>query len=282
MPAVTAPFETKFGNLTLRLRKTPTGFGAVAIKNGEVKAREDGNNADDVWRRIHDAATRLNPLFIGYSSARARFLHFFPDGFAGADYTGTERDYKVAAKALLDRTAPLAEAARGEGFGEAALAVFNKTNLLAPQEKPRMRDLLRGADGDAFVRLAAAFALDPGPSTLTALKVLLKPHDAAKWTFVTYLPFLWRPEAHFFLKPTMLTTFADRVGHRFARLYRADLDIEVYDALLDLAAKTRDEITDMGPRDMIDIQSFMWTVVEYKEEDKAAPVEGETSNTQIA
>ena len=69
----------------------------------------------------------------------------------------------------------------------------------------------------------------------------------------------------------MISTFAERVGHRFAKVYRPDLDIEVYDALLNLAAEARTALSDMTPRDMIDIQSFMWTVVEYKEEDKPVP-----------
>jgi hypothetical protein len=73
-----------------------------------------------------------------------------------------------------------------------------------------------------------------------------------------------------FLKPKMLRDFAERVGHHFASAYRPDLDIEVYDALLDLAEETRIKLADMEPRDMIDIQSFIWTVVKYEEKDKAA------------
>ena len=88
---------------------------------------------------------------------------------------------------------------------------------------------------------------------------------------MTYLPFLWRPNEHVFLKPTMIQDFAERVGHRFASVYRPDLDIEVYDTLLDLAEETRAKLADMAPRDMIDIQSFMWTVVKYEEKDKPAP-----------
>jgi hypothetical protein len=87
---------------------------------------------------------------------------------------------------------------------------------------------------------------------------------------VTFLPFLWKPKEHVFLKPTMISTFAERVGHRFAKVYRPDLDIDVYDALIDLAVDARTTLSDMAPRDMIDIQSFMWTVVEYKEEDAPA------------
>ena len=47
----------------------------------------------------------------------------------------------------------------------------------------------------------------------------LKHHESAKWTVVTYLPFLWRPETHMFLKPEVTKDFAARVGHRFASDY---------------------------------------------------------------
>ena len=70
----------------------------------------------------------------------------------------------------------------------------------------------------------------------------LKPHDAAKWTVVTYLPFLWRPEAHMFLKPEVTNEFAVGVGHRFADDYEARLDIGVYESLLDLAERTSAEM----------------------------------------
>jgi hypothetical protein len=94
----------------------------------------------------------------------------------------------------------------------------------------------------------------------------LKPHDNAKWTVVTYLPFLWRPEEHMFLKPEVTKDFAARVGHRFASDYEFRLDVGVYDSLLDLASKTAHELADLQPRDRIDVQSFIWVVGDYKDE----------------
>jgi hypothetical protein len=56
-------------------------------------------------------------------------------------------------------------------------------------------------------------------------RTLWQPHDDAKWTVVTYLPFLWRPGAHMFLKGEVTTEFAARVGHRLADDYEPRLDI---------------------------------------------------------
>jgi hypothetical protein len=101
---------------------------------------------------------------------------------------------------------------------------------------------------------------------LLEMERVLKPGESAKWTVVTYLPFLWRPEKHMFLKPEVTKDFAARVGHRFASDYESRLDIGVYDSLLDLVAKTAAELSDLKPQDRIDVQSFIWVVGAYKEE----------------
>ncbi|WP_315924100.1 hypothetical protein [Mesorhizobium sp. SP-1A] len=261
--------EAKVGKATLRLVQTPKGYSGIVLLDGQRKALEEGDDADDVWRRIQDAAARSNPHFVGYDGARSRFLHFFPQGFEGADYSGHERAYKLKAKAKLDEAAPLAEATKGSGFGEAALSAYRATNLLSPFEKTRLQPLLRSPEADDFIQAAAAFASGDTKRGLVAMAAVLKRHDNAKWTVVTYLPFLWKPEEHVFLKPTMITAFAERVGHSFAHTYKPELDVAVYESLLDLARTTREKIADLDPRDMIDVQSFMWTAVEYTEEDKA-------------
>jgi hypothetical protein len=94
----------------------------------------------------------------------------------------------------------------------------------------------------------------------------LKPHDSAKWTVATYLPFLWQPEKHMFLKPEVTKDFAARVGHRFATDYKARLDFAVYESLVDLVSKTASELAELKPRDRIDVQSFIWVVGDYKED----------------
>jgi hypothetical protein len=144
------------------------------------------------------------------STARARFLRFFPNGFHSEGYARQERDYKIAAKKTLDAAA---RAATGSGFGEAILSVFRATNLLSPFEKTRLQDVLRGPAADAFIRAAALFTMRGSKSALLEMERALKPHDSAKWTVATYLPFLWRPEEHMFLKPTATKDFASRVGH---------------------------------------------------------------------
>src|SRR4051794_14371170 len=124
--------ETKVDRLRLRLVEKNGVFVGLIFANGAMKAKTEieGASADDVWRRLHDAAGRANPKYFGFDGARARFLRYFPNGFLSADYVEKERDYKVAAQSKLDAAVPLEKAATGSGFGEAVLSVFRATNLL--------------------------------------------------------------------------------------------------------------------------------------------------------
>ena len=257
----------KVGDLSLRLVEKDRAFiGLIFAADGSKKAQIDGADADDVWRRLHDEAGKANPKYFGFEGARARFLRFFPNGFHSAGYANAERGYKIAAKQRLDQTAPLERALTASGLGEAILSVFRATNLLSPFEKVRLQDVLRGPNADDFVRAAARFSLGEGKPALLQMESALKPHDSAKWTVATYLPFLWRSEEHMFLKPEVTKDFAARVGHRFATDYEARLDFSVYESLLDLVSKTAAELAQLKPQDRIDVQSFIWVVGDYKEE----------------
>lgn len=252
--------------LALRLVEKDGAFiGIIIGQDGSRKVMIDGDVADDVWRRLHDEAGKANPKYFGFDGARTRFLRFFPNGFQSEGFAGEERNYKVAAKSKLDLVAPLAEAANGSGFGEGVLSVFHATNLLSPFEKARLQDVLRGRAADSFIRAAGRFAMGE-KGALGDMERALRPHESAKWTVVTYLPFLWRPENHMFLKPEVTKDFAARVGHRFASDYEPHLDIDVYDSLLDLTSKTAAELAELKPRDRIDVQSFIWVVGDYKED----------------
>ena len=106
----------------------------------------------------------------------------------------------------------------------------------------RLERVLRGPAADPFIQAAARFALGEGKPALFDMERPLRPHDSAKWTVVTYLPFLWRPESHMFLKPEVTKDFAARVGHRLASDYQPRLDIAVYESLLELATRTSVEL----------------------------------------
>jgi hypothetical protein len=257
--------QAKLGKLTLRLVNKDGALIGIALEGDKMVARVEGEGLDDVWRRLHDEAGKGDARFFGFDGARARFLKLFPGGFASEAYLTEERNYKIAAKTKLDAAAPVGAAATGSGFAEAVLRVFRDTNLVFQIEKSRIGAVLRSNNADAFIRAAARFALGGGAPALTDMDKAMQVHDAAKWTLATYLPYLWRPDAHMYLKPEVTKDFATRVGHPFASHYQAPLRIPVYESLLDLAAKTKAELADLKPRDLIDVQSFIWVVGNYRD-----------------
>jgi hypothetical protein len=240
-------------------------YAGIILENGKKIFETRGDDPDQVWQDLHAQLARSGPNWFGWAGARDRFLHWFAGGFKSPAYLSDERGYKLAAKERLEATTPVEEAANGSGHGEAVLAAFRRTNLLYPVEKTRLQGLLRGPQADDFVRAAARFALGEGKSALATMERLLRPHDNAKWTVVSYLPFLWKPDEHIFLKPEVTKDFASRVQHDLEHEYSPELDHAVYESLLDLAGQIDREFADLGPRDMIDIQSVIWVVGDYRE-----------------
>lgn len=266
--------EVAIGKIKLRLVDTGKGYVGLLFSDGKQRWRIDGDDAAEVWAELKASSGKANSAYFGFEGALARFKKFFPDGFRSVAFEGDdrgtfgERNYKLKAKTKLDATAPLDLALTGNGYGEAVLSAYRATNLLSPFEKTRLDPLLRGPHADEFIQSAARFAIGDVSSALASMERVLSRYDSAKWTVVTYLPFLWRPREHMFLKPIVTQDFAARVGHQFVYDYRSALDPEVYTSLLDLMVNANAALTDLKPRDNIDLQSFVWVVGDYKEGDE--------------
>ena len=76
------------------------------------------------------------------------------------------------------------------------------------------------------------------------------------WPLVTVFGFIGDPSAHMFLKPNVTRIAAREYGFPFE--YASRPNWETYRSLLDFAATIRRDVRDLEPRDMIDIQSFVW------------------------
>lgn len=76
------------------------------------------------------------------------------------------------------------------------------------------------------------------------------------WPVVTVFGFLAQPSVHFFLKPTVTRRAFEAYGVPFH--YQSRPNGESYVELLNLARKVKRDLADLNPRDMIDIQSFLW------------------------
>lgn len=259
----------KIGDADVRLIDFGKEFKGVIFVNGEKKSEKRGDDPEALWNVLKAAAYKENPNYFGYEEAQKAFIKFFPEGFSGKNYNEKEREYKFQASAFLNDNLPLETAIEKplEDATKILIQTFQKTNMLSPYEKMWVKEALLSDDAKSLIEGFVNFTKTPNAQTLSALAVILKNHNAAKWTIVTYLPFMWRPNEHMYLKPTILKDFAERVGHGFTQEYGAGLDFSVYESLLDLANQTESEIEALSPQDRIDIQSFIWTISKYSAED---------------
>ncbi len=266
--------EEPFGNVRLRILEKGDAYVGIVISKGKISDPIEGDDPDELWAQLRRSAGTHEAGYVGYDGAKARFLEHYPAGFSDPEYfeskTRGERNYKLAAVAKLNAVLPLETASEASGVGEKAAPVFAATNLLSKFEQMRVHEVLRGENADAFVQGAATFAEGGFKIGLSRMTRALAPYHATTWPIATYLPYLWRPDTHMFLKPEVTKEFAERVGHPFAHEYSSNLTEETYVSLLDLAQETREKIAKLEPRDNIDIQSFIWVVGKYTDKDESS------------
>ena len=201
---------------------------------------------------------------------RRRFLRYFPDGFRDELYIAWEREYKAEAharwKAVLSpaRLKALLRARRYTDIAAAALSIEARTNLLFSFEKMALRDALRSPDGArAFATGLHDWLHGAGPAAArfeqwcTVVEHL--PRRGTRvltWPVTTVFGFIAQPRRQIFLKPNVTRLAAARYG--FDLPYQSRPNWSTYSALLQLAGIVKRDQADLGPRDLIDVQSFLW------------------------
>lgn len=261
-------YDEKIGECQVVIAEKDSSYSGVVLKDGKQDLALDGEELEPLKSILRNHAGKLHPDYFGMDGAKARFLKFFPGGFADSRYKRKERDYKDQARESLANAASLEIAIEADAEISEACKKGTRTNLLSRFEAARLSELLDSDDGPAFVRAAASFTSKANQSDLLRMARAIAPHGHASWPLVTYLPYLWDPARHMFLKPNATVDFASRTGKDFASVYDPSLEIEVYNALIDLAAETEAEIAAMNPVDRIDIQSFIWVVGSYTDADR--------------
>ena len=78
------------------------------------------------------------------------------------------------------------------------------------------------------------------------------------WPVVTVFGFIAQPRTHFFLKPMVTRRAAERYGYPIE--YTSGPRWDTYAGVLKLARRVREDLRDLHPRDMIDLQSFLWVL----------------------
>ena len=206
----------------------------------------------------------------GALRARRKFLHFFRHGFSDPKYIDWERSYKWKAHQEWNRQLGKAEFEKLLKYDEhseiaaRAVRLESRTNLLFSFEKMAVRDAVKTPEGARlFAEGLYEFIYGSAPlryrfeSWLEVVAALpRKQTRVSTWPVATVFGFIARPDQHIFLKPTVTREAAGEYGFIFNYISRPNWDC--YANLLEFAQTIRDDLADLQPRDLIDVQSFIW------------------------
>ena len=221
-------------------------------------------------------SARLRPLLPGHDQSksalksRRKFLRFFPAGFADETYIDWERGYKWdayerwCAELRRQNLRSLIDACEFETIAKRAVAIESRTNLLFSFEKMALRDAVKSRDGArAFSQGLWEFLHGRGgdrarfEAWIEVLGALPRRQTRVlTWPLATVFGFIAQPEKHIFLKPMVTRRAAKEYGFEFD--YKSKPNWETYVSMLEFVEAIREDQSDLCPRDMIDLQSFIW------------------------
>jgi hypothetical protein len=210
--------------------------------------------------------------YVSLAEGTARFLRRFPRGFADAGYLKKERNYKWEAheecRRLLSKVqlSKLLERRDHGEIADRALRVAGMVNLPTRWDHMALNDALKNPlDQERFA--AALFDLlhgeAPEQQRFTEFAKVLgslpqRQSPVLSWPNQTILPFLYAPKHQMFMKPGVTKQAANRCA--FDLRYQPEPNWTTYSQLLKLSETLFAELEDLGPRDNIDVQSFIWLI----------------------
>ena len=203
---------------------------------------------------------------------RRKFLRFFPKGFRDETYLSWEREYKWEThqrwEEALNRSEFRRLLERREYAEIAARAIRteqrSRHSMIFSFEKMALRDAVRTTDGArAFATGLYDFLHGSGSNEgkfvawcETVASLPRKQTRVLTWPLVTVFGFIAQPDRHLFLKPNVTKIAAQKYGFDFH--YESKPNWRTYASLLEFAETIRRDLRDLKPRDMIDLQSFIW------------------------
>jgi hypothetical protein len=208
----------------------------------------------------------------GAARCRRKFLRFFPGGYHDRKYVDWERGYKCETHERWEEALGRGEFRRllraGE-FGEVAARAVrveqrSRHSMLFSFEKMALRDAVKEPEGArAFAEGLYAFLHGAGSAErkferwVEAVDGLPRRQTRVlTWPLVSVFGYIAQPRSHIFLKPNVTRAAAREYGFDFR--YKSRPSWDTYASLLEFAEAVRHDTSDLEPRDMIDIQSFIW------------------------
>jgi len=190
-------------------------------------------------------------------------------GFSHPKFMKDEIDYKqnaaLKARDLLDENKLLALQKQGD-FAEIITRIKkigSATNLLwnwVPSKGDLGILVQPGLDRRAFCEAFIDLLYGPGqsPERLERYLNFVKSRSLpSKWTFPTYFLFLCHPQTEMFIKPRAVKNFLDFLGTGDVQ-FKSSPSSQAYSAIMKISHQLKEDMKELGPKDMIDIQSAIY------------------------
>jgi len=203
---------------------------------------------------------------------RRKFLQFFPGGFNDETYLEWERDYKWQTherwQLALGKREFQSLLRKNEYRDIASRAVRveqqSRHSMIFSFEKMALRDAIKGTPGaKAFSEglydfLHGSRSLESRFTEWVQVvgELPRKQTRVLTWPLVTVFGFIAQPDTHIFLKPLVTRAAARAYGFDFQYAPRPNWN--TYASLLEFGARVWRDQQKLKPRDMIDVQSFIW------------------------
>ncbi|MGB4064792.1 MAG: DUF3553 domain-containing protein [Azonexus sp.] len=209
--------------------------------------------------------------FVTIPMAIERFMAKYPNGFEDADYIKSVREANMRGQKMCAQLLSQDELSRliAEGSFDAvcdrARHVETSANLLTKSERKTLHEALELPACQKLFSLALAELLYGTESEEARFKHFLRTLgilELNKWQFATLFSFIRHPQQSAFIKPTAIQNAAKALCWRIN--YKPDPNWKTYDAVARLYSYVRTNLLEEGlmPRDLIDVQAFIWSVAQ--------------------
>jgi hypothetical protein len=203
---------------------------------------------------------------------KKKFLHYFKKGYPDQEYYAWERGYKWEAHLAWEEQLNKKEFKRlldeknYREIANRAVKIETKTNLLFSFEKMALRDGVKSEAGaKAFAEGLFNYVYGKGDMkkrfeafTEVLANLPRKQTRVLTWPLQTVFGFIADPEHQIFMKPKVTKTAAEKYGYELN--YSSRPNWETYQNLINFAEQIHKDTKELNPKDMIDLQSFIWVM----------------------
>lgn len=207
--------------------------------------------------------------FVTIPMALERFMENYPDGFEDASFIKATREtnalgHKFCAQLLSqEELSRLIEEGCFEAVCDRARHVESTANLLTKSERKMLSEALETPACQKLFSIALADLLYGTETEEARFKHFLRTLGILhlnKWPFATLFSFIRHPQQYAFVKPSAIQKAAKALCWRIN--YKPEPNWKTYDAIIRLYSYVRTNLLEEGmmPRDLSDVQSFIWLI----------------------